>query len=97
MHPTMERLKRTAQQRGLWNLWISRELAAGFQGLMPADPRGVDRFLLGKGLSNLVRRHPIGAVVQTLRTPDLSEPQPLHLAPTSVCMKPRAFSLGHGV
>ena len=54
MHPTMERLKGIAQQRGLWNLWISRELAAGFQGLMPAEPQGVDRFLLGKGLSNLV-------------------------------------------
>ena len=55
VHPKMEELKRMAQSEGLWNFWISKELAAGFKHLLPANPQGVDRFLLGKGLTNLVR------------------------------------------
>ena len=91
MHPAMERLKRMAQQRGLWNLWISRELAAGFQGLMPANPQGIDRFLLGKGLSNLVStlsalwfKHRVCPISQNLepciyyQSQSASSPEPSH-------------------
>lgn len=37
VHPTMEKLKRMAQDKGLWNFWISPDLASCYKSLMPSN------------------------------------------------------------
>jgi hypothetical protein len=39
IHPTMEKLKVMAQEAGLWNFWISQDLATGFKHLLPPNPQ----------------------------------------------------------
>lgn len=49
MHPTMEKLKMMAQEAGLWNFWISKDLAKGFEHLLPQNPQVPHSTLPGWG------------------------------------------------
>ncbi|NJR43857.1 MAG: hypothetical protein HC767_15555 [Akkermansiaceae bacterium] len=56
----MEDLKSTARNEGLWNLWISEDLAKSFQKLLEesAELSPAERQLLaGPGLSNVDYAH----------------------------------------
>ena len=55
VHPLMEQLKARARAEGLWNLWISPNLAACVAPAALAAAEGRGMGLLGPGLSNLVR------------------------------------------
>ena len=51
----MEEMKAAARAQGLWNLWVSPDLAAHIRPALPESLEGEDKLLLGAGLSNLVR------------------------------------------
>ncbi|XP_022979708.1 probable acyl-CoA dehydrogenase IBR3 [Cucurbita maxima] len=58
IHPEEEKLKEMAKKEGLWNLWIPFDSADRarkllFNGTTPILSTGVDKLLLGAGLSNL--------------------------------------------
>ncbi|KAG6582199.1 putative acyl-CoA dehydrogenase IBR3, partial [Cucurbita argyrosperma subsp. sororia] len=58
IHPEEEKLKEMAKKEGLWNLWIPFDSADRarkllFNGTSPILSTGVDKLLLGAGLSNL--------------------------------------------
>ncbi|CAL8464134.1 g3669 [Coccomyxa elongata] len=53
VHPLMEEMKAKAQAEGLWNLWISPDLAAHIRPALPEGQHVPDTLLLGSGLSNL--------------------------------------------
>ncbi|XP_023527506.1 probable acyl-CoA dehydrogenase IBR3 [Cucurbita pepo subsp. pepo] len=58
IHPEEEKLKEMAKKEGLWNLWIPFDSADRarkllFDGTSPILSTGVDKLLLGAGLSNL--------------------------------------------
>jgi hypothetical protein len=55
VHPRMEEMKAAARAQGLWNLWVSPDLAARIRPALPEKLESEDRLLLGAGLSNLVR------------------------------------------
>jgi hypothetical protein len=54
IHPLMEHMKAKAKAQGLWNLWISPDLAAHIQPVLSESSTLPPRLLLGCGLSNLV-------------------------------------------
>ena len=56
VHPRMEEMKAAARAQGLWNLWVSPDLAARIRPALPERLSAEDELLLGAGLSNLVRR-----------------------------------------
>lgn len=51
IHPKMEEMKLKARAQGLWNLWVSPNLAANMQDVVAVSEQSD---LLGAGLSNLV-------------------------------------------
>lgn len=55
VHPLMEEMKAKAKTEGLWNLWISPDLAANIRPALPEGQDAPDTLLLGAGLSNLVK------------------------------------------
>lgn len=59
VHPLMEEMKAKAQAQGLWNLWISPDLAAHIRPALPQNQHVPDTLLLGAGLSNLVSTHQV--------------------------------------
>ena len=65
VHPLMEQLKARARAEGLWNLWISPNLAACVAPAALAAAEGRREGLLGPGLSNLVRSRALHAVLVT--------------------------------
>jgi acyl-CoA dehydrogenase len=59
VHPVQEELKVRAKEQGLWNLWVSPNLASSMRAVVCAavsDPRERS-LLLGPGLSNLDYAH----------------------------------------
>lgn len=55
----MEQMKAKAKAEGLWNLWISPDLAANIRPALARPSGGAEaELLLGAGLSNLVHLQP---------------------------------------
>ena len=54
IHPLHEQLKREAKDVGLWNLWISADLAVKLKSLVVGEQQS---HLIGPGLSNLEYAH----------------------------------------
>lgn len=52
IHPLQEELKQMAQSQGLWNLWISPDLARTMKGVVESCTDWTRERLLGPGLSN---------------------------------------------